>query len=636
MATTEKKPRDEEGVKQFIKNFLLVFFGLLVIAAGISSANVFGDKPEEVGITKVAQEVQAGEVKQLLVRGNIVEVVLKDDKRQEMRKEPDGSIVELLKNYGVTAEQLALVDVRVEGQKGLRYVASLVLPFAVPLLLIGLVMWYMARQMQGASNKAFMFGQSTARVIKEEGGERTTFKEVAGLHEAKQELEEVVEFLKQPKKFADAGAKIPKGVLLLGPPGTGKTLLARAVSGEAEVPFFHMSGSEFVEMFVGVGASRVRDLFTKAKKAAPAIVFIDEIDAVGRRRGTGLGGSHDEREQTLNQILVEMDGFDPHIGVIVIAATNRPDVLDPALLRPGRFDRRVTLDFPDIKEREEILKVHAKNKHFAKEVSFRKVAERTPGFTGADLANLLNEAAILSVRRGKKVVEESEVFESVEKVLLGPERKSRIISEKERKITAYHEAGHALCAHFLPNSDPVRKVSIIARGRAGGYTLKMPTEDKHYHSRADFLDDLVVALGGYVAEETIFGRDEVSTGPSSDLRHATQLARQMVTQFGMSDALGPRTFGEQDELIFLGKEIHEQRDYSEKTAELIDAEVSKLIKDAKHRAEKLLKDKHEVMERVVLVLLEKETLEQEEFRVLVEGKPDIQEEETSAPAPALT
>ncbi|MEK7102283.1 MAG: AAA family ATPase, partial [Patescibacteria group bacterium] len=319
-------------------------------------------------------------------------------------------------------------------------------------------------------------------------------------------------------------------MLLLGPPGTGKTLLARAVSGEAEVPFFHMSGSEFVEMFVGVGASRVRDLFTKAKKAAPAIVFIDEIDAVGRRRGTGLGGSHDEREQTLNQILVEMDGFDPHIGVIVIAATNRPDVLDPALLRPGRFDRRVTLDFPDIKEREEILKVHAKNKHFAKEVSFRKVAERTPGFTGADLANLLNEAAILSVRRGKKVVEESEVFESVEKVLLGPERKSRIISEKERKITAYHEAGHALCAHFLPNSDPVRKVSIIARGRAGGYTLKMPTEDKHYHSRADFLDDLVVALGGYVAEETIFGRDEVSTGPSSDLRHATQLARQMVTQ----------------------------------------------------------------------------------------------------------
>ncbi|MEK7481693.1 MAG: ATP-dependent zinc metalloprotease FtsH [Patescibacteria group bacterium] len=626
----DKERKDEEGLKQFIKNFLLVFFGLLVVAAIISSGRFFGDKPEEVGITKVVQEVQAGEVKQLIVRGSTVDVVLKDDKLQKMRKEPDDSVVELLKNYGVTAEQLALTDVRVEGQKGFRYVISLILPFAIPLIIILLVMWYMARQMQGASNRAFMFGQSAARVMKDDTKQRTTFAEVAGLREAKQELEEVVEFLKQPKKFADAGARIPKGVLLLGPPGTGKTLLARAVAGEAEVPFFHMSGSEFVEMFVGVGASRVRDLFTKAKKAAPAIVFIDEIDAVGRRRGSGLGGSHDEREQTLNQILVEMDGFDPNIGVIVIAATNRPDVLDPALLRPGRFDRRVTIDYPDIKEREEILKIHAKNKHLGKEVSLRKAAERTPGFTGADLANLLNEAAILAVRRGKKTIEEIDVFESVEKVLLGPERKSRVISEKERAITAYHEAGHALCAHFLPNADPVRKVSIIARGRAGGYTLKMPTEDKHYHSRAEFLDDLVVALGGYVAEETIFGKDAVSTGPSNDLRQATQLARTMVTQYGMSEALGPRTFGEQDELIFLGKEIHEQRDYSEKTAEHIDVEITKLIKEAKQRAEKLLKDKRDVMERVVRALLEKETLEQEEFRVLIDGEAGLAPHELAA------
>ncbi|MBI4098835.1 MAG: ATP-dependent metallopeptidase FtsH/Yme1/Tma family protein [Candidatus Magasanikbacteria bacterium] len=609
---------DDPGVKQFVKNFLLVFFGLLIIAGIISSGNFFGPKPEVVSISKLVQEVQAGEVKKLTVRGSRIEIVLdKEDKEQVVQKEPGESVVELLTRYGVTSNQLANVEVRIESEKGARYVFSILLPFLVPIIVIGALMWYMARQMQGASNRALMFGESRAKQIKDEKGNQTTFKDVAGSREAKQELEEVVEFLKHPKKFADAGARIPKGVLLLGPPGTGKTLLARAVAGEAEVPFFHMSGSEFVEMFVGVGASRVRDLFTKAKKAAPAIVFIDEIDAVGRRRGAGLGGSHDEREQTLNQILVEMDGFDPNIGVIVIAATNRPDVLDPALLRPGRFDRRVTIDHPDIKERQEILIIHARGKHFSEEVSLRKVAERTPGFTGADLSNLLNEAAILAVRRGKKTIGELEVFESIEKVLLGPERKSRIISEKERKITAYHEAGHALIAHFFPNADPVRKVSIVARGRAGGYTLKMPTEDKHYHAREEFMDDLAVALGGYVAEEMIFGKGALSTGPSSDLRQATQLAREMVTQYGMSELLGPRTFGSSDEVVFLGKEMHEGRDYSEKTAEHIDGEVSKLIKDAKLRAEKLLKDKRDVMERVVGVLLEKETLEQEEFNNLV-------------------
>jgi len=389
--------------------------------------------------------------------------------------------------------------------------------------------------------------------------------------------------------------------------------LAKAVAGEANVPFFHMSGSEFVEMFVGVGASRVRDLFGKAKKAAPAIVFIDEIDAVGRRRGAGLGGGHDEREQTLNQILVEMDGFDPNIGVIVMAATNRPDVLDPALLRPGRFDRRVVIDMPDIRDREEILKIHAKGKPLASEVLLRKVAERTPGFSGADLANLLNEAAILAVRRGKKEVGEGDILESIEKVLLGPERKTRVITERDKKITAYHEAGHAVVGHLLPNCDPVRKVSIISRGQAGGYTLKMPTEDKHYHTYTQFKDELAMTLGGYVVEKMIFGDDMISTGPSSDLRSATHLARDMVTRYGMSDKLGPRTFGKHDELIFLGREIHEERDYSDKTAEEIDKEIYILIAEAEKRAREVIEKNKEKLEAMVKVLLEKETVEQDEI-----------------------
>ena len=417
--------------------------------------------------------------------------------------------------------------------------------------------------------------------------------------------------MKDPKKFADMGAKIPKGVLLVGGPGTGKTLLAKAVAGEANVPFINMSGSEFVEMFVGVGASRVRDLFSRAKKAAPAIVFIDEIDAVGRRRGAGLGGGHDEREQTLNQILVEMDGFDPNLGVIVMAATNRPDVLDPALLRPGRFDRRVMLDMPDIRDREEILAIHAKNKPLANEVSLRKVAERTPGFSGADLANLLNEAAILAVRRGMKKVGESEILESIEKVLLGPERKSRVISDRDKQITAYHEAGHAVVGHYLINCDPVRKVSIISRGQAGGYTLKTPAEDKHYHTLAQFKDELAMMLGGYVVEKLIFGDDKISTGPVSDLRQATQVAHDMVTRYGMS-SLGPRTFGDHQEMIFLGKEITEQRDYSEKTAEGIDREVAVLLDEAIKRAKETIVEHKEKLEGLVKTLMEKETIEQDE------------------------
>jgi cell division protease FtsH len=436
------------------------------------------------------------------------------------------------------------------------------------------------------------------------------------MKESKEELQEVVEFLKSSEKFVGMGAKIPKGVLLMGPPGTGKTLLARAVAGEAGVPFLHMSGSEFVEMFVGVGASRVRDLFNRAKKLAPAIVFIDEIDAVGRRRGSGMGGSHDEREQTLNQILVEMDGFEANSGIIVIAATNRADVLDPALLRPGRFDRRVTVSYPDINEREAILGIHAKNKPLAPEISLRNIGERTPGFTGADLSNLLNEAAILAVRRGLKVVGLTEILESIDKVLLGPERRSHVFSIDEKKMTAYHEGGHALVSHLLKHTDPIRKVSIVSRGHAGGYTLKMPVEDKHYHTRAEFVDDLAMALGGYAAEKLVYGNDMISTGPSSDLRTATRIARDAVTQYGMSDLLGPRTFGTREELIYVGQGTAD-KDYSEKTAEMIDQEVGRMVKEAVETATRLLTKHRAVLDKITEELLVKETLEEADFTALV-------------------
>ncbi|MCK5319756.1 ATP-dependent zinc metalloprotease FtsH, partial [Candidatus Parcubacteria bacterium] len=430
-----------------------------------------------------------------------------------------------------------------------------------------------------------------------------------------EELKEVVEFLRNPKKFLDLGARIPRGVLLLGSPGTGKTLLARATAGEAKVPFFHISGSEFVEMFVGVGASRVRDLFKKAKKSTPCIIFIDEIDAVGRKRGAGLGGSHDEREQTLNQILVEMDGFEPSTNIIVLAATNRPDVLDKALLRPGRFDRQVVLENPDINERHEILKVHAKKKPFASDVSLRRIAERTPGFSGADLANVLNEAAILAARNNKKIIDMEELFDAIEKVMLGPERKSRIITKKEKDITAYHEAGHAIVAHYLPNTDPVHKISIIARGQAGGYTIKLPTEEKHMHTKSEYIEEIAVLLGGYLTEKSIYG--EVTTGATSDLRRATSIARRLITDFGMSEILGPRTFGNKEEMIFLGREITEQRDYSEKIAEKIDEEIFTFISRATKMAEKIITDKKEKIEKVVKELLKNETIEKEKFEELV-------------------
>jgi cell division protease FtsH len=454
-----------------------------------------------------------------------------------------------------------------------------VLPYLLPFLLIGVFVFFMLRSVQGANSRAMMFGQSQAKEFGQDRKDRVTFKDVAGVKEAKEELSEVVEFLKHPKKFLDLGARIPRGVLLLGSPGTGKTLLSRAVAGEAQVPFFHISGSEFVEMFVGVGASRVRDLFKKAKKNTPCIVFIDEIDAVGRKRGAGLGGSHDEREQTLNQILVEMDGFDQNTNIIVIAATNRPDVLDAALLRPGRFDRQVVLDNPDIADREAILKVHAKRKPLAKDVSLRRIAERTPGFSGADLANLLNEGAILAARNNQQIIKMEDLFEAIEKVMLGPERKSKVLNKKEKKLTAYHEAGHAVVTHFLLHTDPVQKISIISRGRAGGYTLKTPLEDKHMHSKTEFIEEIAVLLGGYLTEKEIFG--EVTTGATSDLRRATSIARRLVTDYGMSEKLGPRTYGEKEEMIFLGREIHEQKDYSEKIAEKIDEEIARFYKTSR-------------------------------------------------------
>lgn len=607
-------------MRDFIKNFLIVFLVLLGVAGILSMVNSENKpKSDSIGVGKMVEEINALAVKKITVQGDVIRVELKDAGApvQEVKKEPGETFGSIIENYGVTAEAKKNLDVEVKDESSARYWLSNLLPVVLPLIIIILFLYFMTRSVQGANARAMGFGESRPRQAGPDDKGRKTFADVAGAIEAKEELKEIVEFLKSPKKFALMGAKIPKGVLLMGAPGTGKTLLAKAVAGEANVPFFHMSGSEFVEMFVGVGASRVRDLFAKAKKAAPAIVFIDEIDAVGRQRGSGLGGGHDEREQTLNQILVEMDGFDPNIGVIVMAATNRPDVLDPALLRPGRFDRRVTIDMPDIRDREEILKIHALNKPLAAAISLRKIAERTPGFSGADLANLLNEAAILTVRRDLKEVGEAEVLESVEKVLLGPERKSRVITEQEKKMTAYHEAGHAVVGFTLPHSDPVRKVSIISRGVAGGYTLKMPSEDRHYHTLAQFRDELAMMLGGYVTEKIIFGDEFVSTGPSSDLRSATKLARDMVTRFGMSRKLGPRTFGEHEELIFLGREIHEQQDYSDKTAEEIDKEVSVLIDEAAKRAQEIILSKRDKLDEMAGALLKEETIEQERIEEIM-------------------
>ncbi len=573
------------------------------------------DKTNHTDISHIATLVQAGSVKSIIVRGNTVEATGTDGKIISADKEGTESLTVLLKNYGVDSEKLRALPIEVKEPGGFMYWASIILPNLLPVLALFFVMWFLMKQAQGQNAKAMMFGQSSARDAKDQGKDKITFKDVAGVKEAKEELSEVVEFLKQPAKFTALGAKIPKGVLLMGSPGTGKTMLAKAVAGEADVPFFHMSGSEFVEMFVGVGASRVRDLFAKAKKTAPCIIFIDEIDAVGRQRGSGLGGSHDEREQTLNQILVEMDGFEANNGVIVIAATNRADVLDPALLRPGRFDRRVVLDSPDLNDREAILKIHARTKPLAGDVSVRQIAERTPGFSGADLMNLMNEAAILSARKGLKEIPQQELLDAIEKVLLGPERKSHILRDDEKKVTAYHEAGHALVAHLLPHTDPVHKISIISRGRAAGYTLKMPTEDRSMRRREEYMEDIAMMFGGYAAEKIFFG--DITTGASNDMQQATSTAKNMVTRWGMSEKLGPRSYGEQQDMIFLGRDIHENRDYSEQKATIIDEEIDHLISAGLATAMKIISENRVAMDKIATELLAKETIERATFLEVV-------------------
>jgi cell division protease FtsH len=605
-------------MKNFARNIFLVLLVFLVISALLT---VFegNKKSNSIGLEKLVAEINAGQVDTIDVVDTQLAIKLKDNTAQVASKEAGQSLTQLLNNFGVAPDKMSGVKINIKTDSGLNFWLANILPFVIPFLLVGVFIYFMMRQVQGANNKAMMFGQSQAKEFDLEKKDKVSFKDVAGVKEAKEELKEVVDFLKFPKKYLEIGARIPRGVLLLGSPGTGKTLLARAVAGEANVPFLSISGSEFVEMFVGVGASRVRDLFKRAKKIAPCIIFIDEIDAVGRKRGAGLGGSHDEREQTLNQILVEMDGFDQSANVIVIAATNRPDVLDAALLRPGRFDRQVILDEPDMADREAILKVHAVKKPLAKDVSLKKIAERTPGFSGADLMNLLNESAIKAARASRKIVDMEDIIESIEKVMLGPQRLSRILSDKEKEITAYHETGHAVVAHYLPNTDPVHKISIIARGRAGGYTLKLPTEDRHLRRRSEFVEEIAVLVAGNVAEKEFFG--EVTTGASSDLRRATDIARRLITDYGMSDALGLRTFGDKEEMVFLGREIHEQRNYSEKTAELIDREIDVFINQATLQAQKIVKEHHDEMVAVAKALVDKETLEREEFESLVKEKP---------------
>ncbi len=606
-------------MKKLLKNFGIVILVFIVLAGLMSLyAQPKDENVQEVGIGTVIEKINENQVQRIEVKENNLKVELKDKTILEAKKEATESLSTLLKNYNIPSEKISNIDIEIKGQTATEKWLEILLPFFIPFLFIVAFIFLLTRQIKGINNKAMRFGKSQANDAakkKEVKKAKVTFKDVAGAEEAKNELLEVVEFLKKPKKFIQIGAKIPKGVLLVGAPGTGKTLMARAVSGEAGVPFFHVSGSEFVEMFVGVGASRVRSLFQKAKKNAPCIIFIDELDAIGRQRGTGLGGSHDEREQTLNQILVELDGFEPNSGVIVLAATNRPDVLDAALLRPGRFDRRVIIDLPDIKEREEILKTHAKGKPLSKNVNLRKIAERTSGFSGADLANLMNEAAIATAKNNKKKIDLKTIYLSIEKVLLGPEKKSRVLSKKERRITAYHEAGHALVSYKLKHTDPVQKVSIIARGRAGGYTLSVPEKDRRMHSKAYFLDQLAVLLAGHATEKNIFG--DITTGATSDLKRATKLARSLVVEYGMSEKMGPRTFGEKEELIFLGREISEQRDYSEKTAEAIDKEVGLFITGAYKVACGIIKKEKNKLEKVAQQLLEKETLEREEFEELV-------------------
>jgi len=595
--------------------YVLLFAAIIFLV--FYSFNQNSSSQETLSINQVAADIQSGKISRIveeqdrlvLIYGNGTDAIEKLS-----HKETETTLVQQLKDLGVSSDQLVPEKISIEVKPPSQWLGlASALGYIIPFILLGGVFWFVFRQAQGSNNAAMSFGKSRARMFTGDQPS-VTFGDVAGVEEAKEELQEVVEFLREPEKFISLGARIPKGVLLVGPPGTGKTLMAKAVSGEAGVPFFSISGSEFVEMFVGVGASRVRDLFDQAKRHSPCIVFVDEIDAVGRQRGAGLGGSHDEREQTLNQMLVEMDGFDTDTNVIIIAATNRPDILDPALLRPGRFDRRVVLDPPDMRGREAILKVHVKGKPLAANADLGVLARSTPGFVGADLENLVNEGAILAARRNKKAIEQDDLQEAIERVIAGPERKSRLISKEEKRIVAYHEAGHAVVMNAVPEADPVHKVSITARGMAGGYTLALPTEDRTLMGRNKLVADMVGLMGGRAAEEIVF--NDITSGASNDLERATKMARTMVTRLGMSNDLGPMTYGQKEELIFLGREISEQRDYSEAVAEQIDKEVRILVYDAYEKAKNILIQYREALDSIAKKLLEVETLSRDEFEAI--------------------
>lgn len=611
-----KLPRSDS----FWVNLAMSVFILLALTSAYTYFAGGDKQPSDIALSALAADIQAGKVSAITVDGDNVDITYlpaqagADKTSRISKKEPEAALSQTLYNYGVSKDALAKVSLNIKREASWQFWLSMLVPFLGPIVLIGFFIWFLSRQVKGAGVQAFSFGQSKPRLTDpNDKASRVTFKDVAGAKEAKEELMEIVDFLKNPKKFLDIGARIPKGILLMGAPGTGKTMLARAVAGEAGVPFFSISGSEFVEMFVGVGASRVRDLFLTAKRTAPAIIFLDEIDAVGRVRGTGVGGGNDEREQTLNQILVEMDGFEPNEKVIVMAATNRPDVLDPALVRPGRFDRRVVIDLPDRTDRFEILKIHARKKPLAEDVSLEVIAERTPGFSGADLANLMNEAAILAARENRKSLAQYDIIRSIEKVMLGPERKTNVMNMKEKEITAYHEAGHALVASLLPYADPVHKISIISRGRAAGYTLKLPFEDKRMQSKKEFLDDIAMSLGGYVAEKEVFG--DVTTGPSNDLQVLSALARDMVTRYGMSDKMGTIALVGDSGRAMFGNGV--DSGYSEKIASEVDAEVKKIIDEAYKKAENIITKYRSLLDAIAGRLVEVETLEREEFEQIL-------------------
>ncbi len=606
-------PKNGSKFSGSITGAILIFMVITALYLVISDTS----KPvPQVSLSDLAKSVSIGDVKKIDVIGEDLTITYQNGDVKKAKKELEASLSQTLFNYGVKGDALASTQIEVKQDTGFFYWLGNIWPFLLPILFIVFFFWYLSRQVKGAGMQAFTFGQSKARITDpNDKNNKVTFKDVAGCKEAKEELKEIVDFLKNPKKFLDIGARIPKGVILTGAPGTGKTLLARAVAGEASVPFFHLSGSEFVEMFVGVGASRVRDLFKMAKKAAPAIIFMDEIDAIGRTRGGGFGGGNDEREQTLNQILVEMDGFEPNEKVIVMAATNRPDVLDPALVRPGRFDRKVILDLPDRADREEILKIHAVRKPLAEDINLKLIAERTPGFSGADLYSLMNEGAILAARENRKKVFQFDLIRAIEKVMLGPERKSHLLSKKEKEITAYHEAGHALVASVLPYADPVHKVSIVARGNAGGYTLKLPLEERRLQSKKEFIDDIAMSLGGYVAEKMIFG--DITTGPSSDLQVATNIAKAMVTRWGMSDAIGPVSLVGDGGRVHFGMGEVAEKEYSETISTKIDSEVRKIIDEGIKSAEKVLTENKKALKAIADKLIEVETLEQEDYNQII-------------------